>query len=158
MTKSIFKKTPFVILGLFLIAGVLTVGYFALRNNPVYFRIVSEDTFQYSDETKVWITTKRQTPGIFLYVPQDSDPFELLLVDNRREKQNLYDTTDITAKLSGKDLEISISDKPAASEEEVRYNLEVYFILKDQPEKIIVKVDGEKQAVVREAGGFQITQ
>ncbi len=108
--------------------------------------------------TLEWVATQRSKPGISGYWYEGDGVYELIIVDNRYTQANLYLDTTVRARQSNQGLVITIEDQPAVDDSNVEYNQETYFILKDNPKNITLRINNEEQNLTLEKGTLPITE
>lgn len=155
---SFIKKSHWYIAAILGIIGVLFGVCYVVLIDPVYFQIVTNDGPQLSSDMEQWIDSKKDIKGVHLYAKENSNPYELLLFDNRRSQRNLYLTSSVNVLLVSGALKINIIDEPAVDDSDVNYNLKAYFINKKKPKDIKVYVNKKEQVVGLETGELQITK
>lgn len=120
--------------------------------------VTSEDGPELSESMTNWIAHKKSLIGIHAYGREDSGFYELLVLDNRHQIDNLYLHTESKSQIEDGVLTIELTDSDATSDSEVQYNEELYFILKEKPKKIKVVVDGNPYEVALQSGVMPITR
>ncbi len=158
MFASTKKKIILVFIALVCVT-VAGVVYNNLRGNEVYMRTVtSEEGPLLSEPMQVWIQDHRKESKISAYAYKNDGVYELLLVDNRNNSKGQYLRTKTSSKKRGTVLYVEYTDNNAASENDIQYNQENYFILNKEPSQIKLTINGVEQILQPEIGTSPITQ
>jgi uncharacterized protein YxeA len=153
------KKNLLIILTVIICAVGAVATYKNMLEGAVYTRTVTpEDGPLLSESMQAWIADHRTERKISAYAYIKDGVYELLLLDNRNDRENQYVTTDISTKLHGNDLHIKYTDTAAVSEGNIHYNEETYLILRRPPSLITISVDGVERILQPEIGDSPITQ
>ena len=122
------------------------------KSEEVYMRIItSEDGPELSELMIAWITHEKASVGIHAYEREDNGFYELLLLDNRQQIDNLYLHTEVESRIENDVLTI-------VSDSDIQYNEKLYFILKEKPREIKIITNGNPDTLSVQSGGFQITK
>lgn len=155
--RYLSKKYLFLVFAIVIICSFIFWQY-ASRSEDVYMRVVTpEDGPELSESMTNWITQEKAFVGIHAYGREGSGFYELLVLDNRHQLDNLYLHTEAKSRIENGVLTIELTDSDATSDSEVQYNEELYFILKEKPKEIKVVVDGNPYEVALQSGGMPIT-